>query len=313
MTQRGRPTHTATAPVAVNMNDEALAQAGRAMVLATQSAVALQQQLGLEDMSRGTLVREVRQWMDSTARSMFEVGIRLAALRDQCAHGEWLPLVQDELGMNPRTAQKMIVAALKCIGSEGRREKLLKLERSKVMELLTLDDEQLDEFEATGSIARLALSYSDVESKSPTELRALLAEREQTIAAKDRRLAVQREKIEKLEDRLDRPFQADAHAATAQERALLDTLRDNVLAAEAALLQMGLLLPHATDGTLSEACSLAARQAAEYLAQRLADVLNGAGVSVQFEQKVRPEWLETAFAKVGRKTSAKPRADGAGA
>lgn len=311
MTQRGRPARPATPATGVQMNEEALADAGRAMVLATQSAVALQQQLGLEDVSRGTLVREVRQWMDNTARSMFEVGIRLAALRDQCAHGEWLPLVQDELGMNPRTAQKMIVAALKCIGSEGRREKLLQLSRSKVMELLTLDDDSLDELEKTGSIAKLALSFSAAESMSPTELRALLAEREQTIAAKDRRLQVQREKIEKLEDRLDRPFQPDEDAATAQERALLDSLRDNVLAAESALLQIGMLLPHATDGTHSDACGLAARQAAEYLAQRLADVLNEAGVEVQFEERVTPEWLRKA--KAGGKPAKPGHAAKAGA
>lgn len=294
---RGRKPQAATPAAVVDMNHEALAEAGHAMTVMSQDVIALQQQLGLEDMSPATLVREVRQWMDTTARSMYEVGIRLAALRSQCAHGEWLPLLEGQLGLNAKTAQKMMVAALKCVGSEGRRDKLLSLSRSKVLELATLEDSALDELEATGSISKLALSYTDMQTMSATELRARLAETEQTLAAKDRRLAVQREKIEKLEDRLDRPFQPDENAATAQERALLDTLRDSVLAAEQALLQLGLLLPHATDGSHSEACGLAARQAAEYLAQRLADVLNEAGVDVQFEERVTPEWLHKAKAK----------------
>lgn len=196
----GRKKNPAPEAAQVVVDHEELAAAGRALTTVGQQALALQAQLGLEDMTPATLVREIKVWIDHSARAMFEVGIRLAALRSTCPQGEWIPLLHDQIGMNPRTAQRFIGAAMKCVGNEGRREKLLQLSRSKVCELVSLDDEQLDELERTGGIAQLALDFDEIDRLSPTELRDRLRDRELTLAARQKRILTQRDEIDRLKD-----------------------------------------------------------------------------------------------------------------
>jgi len=290
----GRKKATGTAPLTIDMDSGAVAEAGRALAVQGAELLALQQQLGLEDLSPTTLVRETKLWIDHSARAMYEVGIRLIALRQQCPAGEWLPLLEQQIGMSPRTAQRFMAASFKCIGQQGRREQLLKLDRSKVMELVSLDDEKLDELDKTGRIGQLSLELDDIDRMSPSELRQRLRQTEQTIAAKDKVLAKKDERINRLEERLERPTSADEAAANAEERAALTELRDCVTAAETELLRLGHMLPAFTRGSLSEACSTAGQQAAQYLAQRLAEALSVAGVEVDFEDQIVPGWIKQA-------------------
>jgi hypothetical protein len=293
----GRKPHQAAevlppAPV----NQTALAAAAGALTTMSQEALALQRAFHMEtaDLTPATLIREIKLWIDHTSRAMFEVGMRLTLLRTLVAHGEWIPIVRDQIGMSPRTAQRMIAATLRCTGSEGRREKLLTLDRGKVLELLTLDDEHLDELERSGGISQMALDLDEIDSMSLTELRARLHDREATLAARDKLITKKDGRINELEEQLDRPFADLEEKATGEERALLTSIRNHVTAAESAIMALGVLLPRATDGSVGDACSLAMTQGAQYLAQRLAEVLNTAGVEVQFDELVTPAWLRGA-------------------
>lgn len=293
----GRKKNPGTEPLTIDMNQAAVKAAGTALAVQGAELLAMQQKLGLEDISPTTLVRETKLWIDHSARAMYEVGIRLVALRVQCPKGEWTSLLEQQIGMAPRTAQRFMAASLKCVGQEGRRDQLLKLDRSKVMELVSLDDDKLDELERTGRIGQLSLELDEIDSMSQTQLRARLREAEQQVAAKQKLIANRDAKISRLEEQIERPFAADEEAANAEERAALDALRDCVMAAEAELLKLAHMLPMFTRGSLSESASVAGQQAAQYLAQRLAEALQGAGVAVDFEEMVVPGWIKKAQQK----------------
>lgn len=292
---RGRTARTTGEVVDVPMNEEALASASHALTELNQEALAIKAQFGLEDVTPGTLVREIRVWIDHSARAMFEVGIRLCALRAICPKGEWLPVLEREIGMSARTAQRFMAAAIRCVGENGQREQLLKLSRSKVMELVALDDEQLEELDSTGRITQLALELDEIDRMSVTELRQALRERDQVVAAKDKLLVKKDSKINQLSEQLERPFTPDADTAarTAEEQALLDALAETVRAAEAAFLQLFVVLPQVLSQG-NEALAEHARADVEYLAQRVADVCNDNGVDVGFEERVKPSWLKKA-------------------
>jgi hypothetical protein len=296
----GRKTTHAPAPIDAAVNGEALLSASRALSAVSADALALQQQFGLESLDPDHLEREIALWMDHTGRTLFMIGARLLALRTITPHGEWLPRLA-RLGMAPRTAQKMMGAALKCVDQQGRlRDKLTQLSRSKVLELITLDDAQLDELETTGRIAQLALEFDDIDKLSTTELRAKVRDLQGEVDAKARRLRSKVDEVEALKERIERPFKPspDSEARTAEEQGLLNQMRDCVVAAETALMQLAPLAARIfEDGTFGEGAEGVARDSLVYLAQRTAAILQDSGTGVQFDELVVPAWIKQAKAK----------------
>jgi hypothetical protein len=292
-----KPAATQAVANDASLNHEALATAGRALTTLSQEALAIKEAFGLPSMDPGALEEQLRVWVDHTSRSMFMVGAHLVALRAVTAHGEWLETL-GRIGIAPRTAQKFMQAAGKCLGQDGPRERVLQLERSKVLELVTLDDEQLDELERTGGIEQLRLQLDEIDRMSASQLRERLRQREQSVAAKDKLIASKDARINALDEQLHRPFQPGEHEAArnAEEQALLAQMRDCIVAVEAAFAQMGVMAQRATDGSMSAAVTLACSQNLTYLAQRVAEVLGTAGVDVDFAEMVSPTWVAQAKA-----------------
>lgn len=140
----------------------------------------------------------------------------------------------------------------------------------------------------------------EIIARHAKEKEALAAQVEEAAAdleAKDRVLADRAEQIQRLQEQAARKFKPrdGTEARTQHEQALLDaldaagmeatvTLRKLFLAADAAL----------ADSSAREAIQARARQAVEFAAQQLAEIATEFGIAVNFEDMVRPAWLNEA-------------------
>lgn len=112
------------------------------------------------------------------------------------------------------------------------------------------------------------------------------------LEAKEKVLAKANERINALEDQVARKFKpsADSVAKTVQEQALLDELHESTLAAQLATRRLFVAANTALDGSTREAIELAARQAVEYLCQQLVDIATEFNIAVDFEERLKPTW-----------------------
>ena len=284
-----KPAETAAEVIDPAINTQALAEASQALTTLSQEALQIQAAFGLESMAPAVLTMQIKGLIEQTGRALFEIGARLVALRTQLTKDEWKTTLEG-LGMAPKSATRLMSAAMKCVGSDGAtRDKLLSLSQAKVLEMVTLDDEKLDELEKTGGIGQLALELDEIDRMSPTELRAKLRRAELDLQAKDKVLAKKGQEIDRLHE-------AAAHRTPEDETqaridAQVQAMRDATTAADVALAQLASAAADAINNAESEACATAARTAVEYIAQRLADLITTNGLTVQFEEMVLPEWL----------------------
>ena len=124
-------------------------------------------------------------------------------------------------------------------------------------------------------------------------LKKQVADLEQTTAAKDKVIAKRDAKIAKLEEA--------AEAVQSEEEAQLIAVKDRVVAAQAALMQLGVLVVELDRAGASESLRQVVNNDCEYLAQTFAQILVDAGVPVQFENIVNPSWMPTAASKKAAK------------
>jgi hypothetical protein len=145
------------------------------------------------------VVQETQFFLDRSAESLLEAGKRLILLKEHCPHGEFTELCQQRLSLSPRTAQKMMQAAIKYLSPAlaQARPTLVALGRPKLMELLVEDDTDLAELTAGGTVAGLTLD--DIERFSPSELRRHLREAREEAAAQASLLTAKNAKIDALE------------------------------------------------------------------------------------------------------------------
>ena len=121
---------------------------------------------------RSRLVAEVRGYLGSGVMAMLEAGRRLIRLKEHEEHGSWLSTL-DEIGIHPRAAQRMMLAARKFL-PDGRSDTVSFLPSSitAAYEIAALDDDDLEELREGGTIAGATLD--DIQRMSPSELRATL-------------------------------------------------------------------------------------------------------------------------------------------
>ncbi len=116
--------------------------------------------------------------------AVLEFGAYLLLLKEGCAHGEFGPVL-DQLGLEQRTA-RTYMAVTRRLANRPTSAVLDSLGFSKAAELLTLDDDQIDELAEAGATGELALD--DVARMSVKELRAAVRkerkekERHQSVA-----------------------------------------------------------------------------------------------------------------------------------
>lgn len=142
------------------------------------------------------LVDGVRLYQRRTVEDCLGLGKCLLLLKELADHGVWLPTLA-ALGIAERTAQRFMSAALKTAKSANLADLARRSQSSGVMlELLVLDDDEAGVLLGGGSVA--GLTMDDVDTMTPTQLRAALRDSRSSTQAQARLLAEKSKKIDDL-------------------------------------------------------------------------------------------------------------------
>lgn len=174
------------------------------------NVVALAQQLGYDGaLSVGALEDGIRFYQQRTAEACMQLGVRLALLKQTCAHGDFKPRLE-LLGIEYGAAKRFMAVASKF--SKGPTSALLKAanSQSKLIELLVLDDSEVMELDEGGTV--LGLTVDDVDRMGVRELRAKLREARAEKEADDKLLNDKNAKIDKLSRRIQKATPDDVLA-----------------------------------------------------------------------------------------------------
>lgn len=163
---------------------------------AAENVVVLAQQLGYEGaLTVGALEDGIRFYQQRTAEACMELGKRLVLLKEASLHGEFKPRLE-LLGIEYTAATRFMAVAAKF--SKVATSQLLKMAASqgKVIELLVLDDEEIQELAENGTVRGMAAD--DIANMGVRELRANLREARADKEASDKLMADKNAKIDKL-------------------------------------------------------------------------------------------------------------------
>ncbi|PAV03356.1 hypothetical protein CBG25_08090 [Arsenophonus sp. ENCA] len=150
---------------------------------------------------RERIVHEARFYMAQSAEAMLEAGKRLIILKENEPYGEFMRIVEENLGLPYRTAARMMQVSIKYLSPalQAKLPSLAALGKTKLFELMTEDDEDLAELAEGGTIAGLTLD--EVDRMSVRELKAKLRDTEKSLKA-SRRLANEKDqKINELSEK----------------------------------------------------------------------------------------------------------------
>ena len=184
--------------------------------------------------------------------SFLRAGRYLLVARECALHGEWSGLLE-RLGLESRQAQRMMEASRRValLPNASRATHLIEAagSQSKLIELLSLPEDQFDELAMQGMTGELALD--DVESMTRDELRAAVREARADADAKDQRINKLSDDLNKEHEKLSKA-QRKWKSATPDER--LQILQHSVTDAETAIVAM---LGTAKDGLRNAVMALA--------------------------------------------------------
>lgn len=147
-------------------------------ILAAQTSKAMQA-IGYElSYDRERVVQEARFFMSNATESMLETGKRLIVLKENEPHGDFIEIVEERLGLGRRAAQRLMQAAIKFLDpkllSKASPAALLALGKTKLLELITEDSDDLEALADGGTIA--GLTIDDIDRMSREDLRKALRE-----------------------------------------------------------------------------------------------------------------------------------------
>lgn len=288
MARKPNPT-TAAAPDGTT--PEILAAKGTALAVQSLHSSEVSQRYGDGlPYERDRLVSQARLFMSASAEAMLEAGKCLVQIKENEPHGDFIEILETRLRIPPRTAQKMMAAAVKFLAPtlEAKAPTLALLGKSKLFELMLEDDEDLEELASGGTLAGATLD--EIQTMSARELRAALLEERKKNAAKDRVIAGKDTKLNKLAEaeELRRNGTPDE-----RERAQLGELRDVGLEAEQTLQRLVAVVDQVMQEPATEAAELAARQTVDYVVQRLADALASRSIAVDLMgERIDPSWAK---------------------
>lgn len=220
----GRPKAPAAEVIDVQVNEDAIKAGGNALnIIATaqrEAATAIveiarrmeyQGSLNPDD-----LEASLKADKDEMGNVIFRAGTRLLLLKEQCPNGEFLGRLRRS-GWHPREAQRAMQAAFAFSISDASTsthpnvQKVQRFGKSKVFELFTLEDKEIDELKETGSVRGITLdemdrmSVSELRAKlkqAEEEVKATKAEATANLLAKEQLLATVRERANKAEEEL---------------------------------------------------------------------------------------------------------------
>lgn len=216
METRGRkPLPSAIAPLKVNeeliCSDLARVDQLPAMLAAAEKdTTALAKALGYEGPLAPDLLEEgARESLTRINFEIFSVGARLLLLKAQCPHGEFMERLE-RLAVEPRTAQRLMLATRK-FPNTTTSSHLASLGKSKIFELVVLDDEEAEAFangeEVRGitfdeaakmSVAELRRRVRQADADKEAEIFKVRSEVSGQMAAKDRLIADGKKRIAEL-------------------------------------------------------------------------------------------------------------------
>lgn len=140
---------------------------------------------------------KVRAHLSRSAEEMLAAGRALIVAREHLPHGDWTMFLQ-QVGLEPRVAQRMAQAALK-FSNASTSTHLIEAagSRSKLFELMVLDDDEIQELNDGGTIAGLELD--DIARMPVSELRKALRDAREEGKAQEQLLTTKNAKIDKLQ------------------------------------------------------------------------------------------------------------------
>ena len=262
----------------------------------SQLAVAtarLANSLGYEgNLTIGTLEDEIRFYQQRTAEACVEMGKRLLILKEMCPHGEFAQRLE-VLGFQPRTAQKFMQAVLK-ISNANTSTLLDKVgSQSKLLELVTLDDDQLDALSNGDSIGDITLD--DIEMMSVRELKKAVKDARADTAAKDDLLSNKNKKIDELDAKLSLRRQPDQqHVVSAELEAHISSeLAQSVTSILTAISQFNASILTLREQADTDAPHLSAKIDSDvsYAYGRIAELAATDGIEIDLAQMVTPDWM----------------------
>ncbi|EMK0351704.1 DUF3102 domain-containing protein [Citrobacter amalonaticus] len=154
---------------------------------------------------RDRIVHETRFYMAQSAEAMLEAGKRLVILKENEPYGDFTNILENDLGLAPQVARRMMQASVKFLGNgndQPKRSALSVLGKTKLYELMVLDDEELDALADGGTVAGATLD--EIDRMTSRELKTALREARETNAAQQRVLADKNEKIDTLSTKLEK-------------------------------------------------------------------------------------------------------------
>lgn len=161
------------------------------------NAYAVAQHLGYEGaMTVGGLEDEIRFYQRRTAEACLELGKRLIILKELTPHGEFVQRIE-LLGLTARATQKFMQAAFKFSKSANLALLTEKIgSQSKLLELVTMDDDDIAQL-ANGESVR-GLSLDAIDTLTTSQLKAALRESKLNYEAQGRVLEEKSQANDKL-------------------------------------------------------------------------------------------------------------------
>jgi hypothetical protein len=298
----GRKPNPLVVPAEDNFSpDAAQALSGKAAEQAARSTEIAERFGDGTPYERNRVVGEARFYMGQSAEAMLELGKRLIQLKENEPHGEFTEIVTERLGINLRSGQKMMQAAAKFLSPSiaSKASSVTLLGRGKLFDLMSEDDEDIEELADGGTLAGKTLD--EMQAMTRRELQAALQEERKKNAAKDKVIQAKSTKLDRLEEEL---ALRDAAPLDEVEDMQLTDLRTRTLGAEAALQQLLVLVDDVTTNPATQATEVAARHSLDYLVQRIVDGCLARGITVDMAERVSPIWaapIEDAAKGGGRK------------
>ncbi|BFM61704.1 MULTISPECIES: DUF3102 domain-containing protein [Acinetobacter calcoaceticus/baumannii complex] len=264
----------------------------------TKAVAGLATQLGYEGaLTVGALEDEIRFFQQRTVEAVMELGKRLLILKEITPHGEFNKRVE-MLNFTPRMAQKFMSAVLKF--SKTNSSSLLQKagNQTKLLELVTLDDDEIQVIEQGGSIGEVSLD--SIETMSVRELKDELRKIKADKEAGDLLLQKKDQKINELDAKLTKlqsPVQIKKRAESEEQLIAAKALEE----ANTACLTMHndtVRFKNTVNSvldTINEHGLYNIQEQLEALVvsafQQIAQTSVELGIQIDFETMVNPSWL----------------------
>lgn len=144
---------------------------------------------------------KVKYHLNRSAEEMLLAGSALIVIREHTDNGEWGEFL-DRVGLEERLTRRMIQAAYRFSGAEVKKLTEAAGTKTKLFELLVLDNEEIQTISQGGEAAGIDLD--DVARMSTTELRKALRDAREEEKAKQKLIDDKNQKVDKLSAELEK-------------------------------------------------------------------------------------------------------------